>query len=128
MPFAPKRPCTHPGCPQLTDHGQCEQHRRQTQREVDRRRPTATQRGYDGKWKIARDAFLKRNPYCAECQRQGKITKANVVDHIKAHKGNMQLFWDVKNWEALCGFHNRSKAAKQEGRWGDVKDRNISPS
>ncbi len=44
----------------------------------------------------------------------GKVSNANVVDHIKPHRGNMNLFWDVRNWQSVCKkCHDRHKQ-KQE--------------
>ncbi len=28
---------------------------------------------------------------------------ANIVDHIEPHNGDYDLFWDVNNWQGLCG-------------------------
>jgi len=36
------------------------------------------------------------------CAEQGKVTPATVVDHVKPHKGDQQLFWDKTNHQALC--------------------------
>ncbi|GAG00323.1 unnamed protein product, partial [marine sediment metagenome] len=32
---------------------------------------------------------------CIECERAGDTTPANEVDHIKPHRGNYALFWDM---------------------------------
>ena len=96
MPMKPKRPCRHPGCPALSDEVYCEAHRSLYARE------NAAARGYDGRWKSARCAYLQRNPLCAECRRAGKLTPATVVDHIVPHRGDMRLFWDKTNWQPLC--------------------------
>lgn len=75
--------------------------------ESDKRRPSASQRGYDSKWQKARSGFLKHHPICAMCREP-----ATVCDHIIAHRGNMTLFWDRKNWQPLCAtHHNRTKQA-----------------
>jgi 5-methylcytosine-specific restriction endonuclease McrA len=38
------------------------------------------------------------------------VTLSTVVDHITPHKGNVSLFWDVNNLQALCvGCHNAGK-------------------
>ena len=63
----------------------------------DQKRPTATQRGYNGEWAKARKQYLAAHPLCCRCG-----APANVVDHIKAHKGNHALFWDRFNWQPLC--------------------------
>ena len=72
-------------------------------REYDDRRPTSTQRGYDGKWTKARAIFLLNNPLCAMC---GKPAK--VVDHIKPHRGDKTIFWARTNWQSLCLHHHNS--------------------
>jgi 5-methylcytosine-specific restriction protein A len=41
-----------------------------------------------------------------------------MTDHIVAHKGDMRLFWDPKNWQSLCGPCNSRKAALEEGGFG----------
>ena len=102
MPRSPKRPCRHPGCPNLSDGVYCEQHRGLYARE------SAAQRGYDARWQRAREAFLKRNPLCAQCLRENRLTPATVVDHIVPHRGDEKLFWDEANWQPLCAeCHNR---------------------
>jgi 5-methylcytosine-specific restriction endonuclease McrA len=36
------------------------------------------------------------------CKKQGRVTAAQVVDHITPHKMDMVLFWDTDNWQSLC--------------------------
>ena len=68
----------------------------------------AAERGYDGRWRKVRIAFLQRNPLCVECMRKGVLTPATVVDHIIPHRGDMSLFWDEENWQPLCkNCHDR---------------------
>ena len=69
---------------------------------TDRVRGGADARGYDARWRRARKAFLGRHPLCVECQRDGKLTPATVVDHIVPHRGDQKLFWDQTNWQPLC--------------------------
>ena len=102
MPYAPKRPCRHPGCPNQSDQPYCEQHRGLYAR------GTAAQRGYDGRWRKARVLFLRKHPLCVECLREKRLTPATVVDHILPHRGDEQLFWDEGNWQPLCkACHDR---------------------
>ncbi len=103
MPRKPKRPCRHPGCPNLSDGIYCEEHRGLYARE------SAAARGYDGKWEKARKAFLRRNPLCAACMAEGKLIPATVVDHIVPHRGDKRLFWDESNWQPLCKKHHDRK-------------------
>ncbi len=81
------------------------------------RRPSAAKRGYGRSWQKASKAYLDANPLCAECERQGTIGAATLVDHIIPHKGNEVLFWDASNWQSLCARHHNEKTAK-EGAFG----------
>ena len=100
MPRALKRPCRYPGCPNLCDRGvYCAEH---IACSTDRLRGSASERGYGGRWRSARERYLRRNPLCAECLRSGVVTPATVVDHIVPHRGNPRLFWDEHNWQPLC--------------------------
>jgi 5-methylcytosine-specific restriction endonuclease McrA len=68
--------------------------------QFDAKRPSANDRGYGAKWQRARAEFLARpeNRMCA-C---GCGRAATVVHHKVAHKGNLKLFWDRKNWAPAC--------------------------
>ncbi|MDO4568717.1 MAG: HNH endonuclease signature motif containing protein [Clostridia bacterium] len=101
MPRSPKRPCRYPGCPNLCESGvYCKTHAPECSH--DRFRGGGAARGYDSRWRKARARFLKAHPLCAECQRQGKLAPATVVDHILPHRGDERLFWDKSNWQPLC--------------------------
>jgi 5-methylcytosine-specific restriction protein A len=57
------------------------------------------------------------------CLAEGITKAAECVDHIKPHKGDMDLFWDSNNHQPLCIRHNSIKAATEEGAFGNkVKD------
>ena len=106
MPKHPKRPCRYPGCPNLCESGTyCSEHSAES---PDRLRGSATERGYDAKWRRARKRFLRSHPLCANCLSQGVLTPATVVDHIVPHRGDHRLFWDEQNWQPLCkACHDR---------------------
>ena len=73
----------------------------------DRMRGGVDARGYDARWRKARLAYLQRHPLCVECQKEGRLTPATVVDHIIPHRGDQKLFWDESNWQSLCAAcHN----------------------
>ncbi|CAK7037189.1 HNH endonuclease signature motif containing protein [Tissierella sp.] len=95
-PRKPLKPCKHPECPELTDKRFCEVHKGIYERKG------AGQRGYDTRWRRARERFLKANPLCVECLNKDSIVDAMVVDHVVPHRGNDKLFWDETNWQALC--------------------------
>lgn len=50
-------------------------------------------------------------PLCEFCLVTEDVTAADVVDHRKAHKGDMELFHDPRNLQSLCKHHHDS--AKQ---------------
>lgn len=80
-------------------------------------RRNAAQRGYNRRWRKARETFLRRNPLCAKCSELGRIRKATVVDHKRPHKGDQSLFWDTTNWQALCKrCHDSTKQMEEHGR------------
>ncbi|HHK4509399.1 TPA: HNH endonuclease [Pseudomonas aeruginosa] len=75
---------------------------------------TSTERGYDYRWQQAREQYLRDHPLCVYCARKGLVTAANTVDHIVAHRGDADLFWDQSNWQSLCGpCHSSVKQAEE---------------
>lgn len=76
----------------------------------------STARGYNYKWQKARERFLYEHPLCCYCERTGRTTAANVVDHIIPHRGDQSLFWNESNWQPLCKPCHDSTKAKEEGR------------
>ena len=111
MPKRPNPPCRHPGCAALVPYGTkyCERHRSFHPEEA---RP-ASDRGYDSAWRKARKRYLEAHPLCVQCTKEGRYTKATDVDHIVPHRGDRDLFWDVKNWQALChSCHSKKTAAE----------------
>ena len=107
--------CKYPGCHKAVPFGTsyCDKHKDASHRTVERK--SAYARGYNRKWQRQSKEFLKRHPLCVECERNGRITPATEVDHIKPHKGNQKLFWDVTNWQPLCHSCHSRKTAKEDG-------------
>ena len=113
MPYAPKRPCNKPHCPNLVSKGYCEEHKKPRFGTKDR--PNSTQRGYGHKWQQARAGYLRKHPICTDPfgYHGGRPTPATVVDHIEPHKGDMELFWDFENnVQSLCAACHNTKTAK----------------
>lgn len=108
MPRFPERPCRYPGCPGVAVHGEvfCKDH---IMWSGDRLRGGADARGYNARWRRERADFLRQHPLCVECQKEGKLTPATVVDHIAPHRGDQRLFWDHGNWQPLCKRHHDKK-------------------
>jgi hypothetical protein len=72
---------------------------------------TTVERGYNYRWKTARNLFLAAHPLCecADCDGGRKrITAATVVDHHVPHRGDPELFWNQSNWRAMAkACHDR---------------------
>ena len=65
-------------------------------------------------WYRLRHAQLQREPVCRMCKQLGRVTAANVIDHIKPHRGNLELFHDPDNLAALCKpCHDRHKQRQE---------------
>lgn len=108
MPSKSLKPCSYPGCPNLTTGGRCPQHRTADTR------PTATERGYDANWRRLRAQHLRENPWCVMCASFGKVEQATEVDHIIPHKGDDSLRRDPANLQSLCSYHHKSKTAREK--------------
>lgn len=83
MPRKPKKPCSYPGCPELTDDRYCEKHRTLENRNYNKyQRDPESNKRYGRSWKRVRDRYIRLHPFCEECERQGQLTKAEEVHHI----------------------------------------------
>ena len=123
MPFAPQKPCAQSGCSALAVQGEtyCAKHKQAKQKqkkEQDKKRGPSCKRGYGRVWQKYRLIYLTEHPICMECKKQNRITPATVVDHIKAHKGDMELFWEKDNHQALCKKCHDRKTAREDGGFG----------
>lgn len=117
MVSKPKKPCSKPGCPNITKGRYCDEHKRVEEKRIEQQRSTAAKRGYDAKWRKYRKYYLCRNPLCVRCLEKSINKAATVVDHIIPHKGDFELFWDSNNHQALCKPCHDMKTAKEDGRW-----------
>jgi len=69
---------------------------------------------YGRQWRKARALYLSANPLCVMCKEIDRLTPSKVVDHITPHRGDMRLFWDRDNWQALCKRCHDSHKQRQE--------------
>ena len=77
----------------------------------DATRPSASARGYDSKWREAREGFLAKHPTCARCG-----APATIVNHKIPHKRDKSLFWLRTNWEPMCKPCHDGPVQSQERR------------
>ena len=119
MPKRPKRPCSFPGCPTLTDGRFCEEHAKQEAKRYEKyQRDPETRKRYGWAWKRIRDRYIKAHPLCQMCLESGnrKLTPASEVHHIKPlAKGGTH---DEDNLMALCSSCHSTITAREGGRWG----------
>lgn len=102
--------------------------KRAGRQEVDARRLTSRQRGYDWRWEKARRVFLKLNPLCLHCRENGFVVSATVVDHVEPHRGDPGLFWDIENWQALCNrCHVGWKQRQEKGELSRLARERANP-
>lgn len=118
------RVCSVPGCPEYTQSGRCDDHRRQ----AEQRRGTARQRGYDTQHEQRfRPVVLARDPRCV-CTDEGHghgipCGKPSVhADHHPLSRRELVEQGedpnDPKHGRGLCGpCHSRSTAQDQPGGW-----------
>jgi 5-methylcytosine-specific restriction protein A len=117
MPFKPKRPCSQPGCPKLTDGRFCEEHAKEEAKRYERyQRDPAMKKSYSRTWKRIRDRYIKEHPLCEMCQKEDKLTLAEEVHHVvPLSKGGTHA---TENLMALCTRCHSAITAKEGGRWG----------
>ena len=120
MPYAASKPCTFAGCGTLTTNGsRCIKHPYEKTRS---KSVSAYKYLYNSKnWKVGRLNYLAKHPLCVECESKGIVEAATVVDHKKAHNGDLKLFYNRQNWWALCKRCHDRKTASVDGGFGNRK-------
>lgn len=89
MPRKPKRPCSYPGCPELTEGRFCEKHEKEENKRYEKYdRDPAVRRRYGRAWKRIRDKFVSEHPFCEVCYGNGILVETEEVHHkIPLSKG-----------------------------------------
>lgn len=112
MPISPPRPCSHPGCGVLVRDGtgRCPKHPKQLwAKKVD-----APKRITGRKLQRLRAELFARDPLCAECKRQGRVTLATQRDHIKSlGEGGEDI---DSNVQGLCFDCHEAKSKAEAAR------------
>ncbi|MFJ8027441.1 holin [Streptomyces sp. NPDC096311] len=118
------RVCSVPRCPEYTQHGKCDDHRR----EAEKQRGSARQRGY-GKGHVTRfrPGVLARDPLCVctneTCGHRGPCGQPSVhADHWPLSRRELVAAGldpnDPEHGRGLCGpCHSSSTAREQPGGW-----------
>lgn len=106
--MAYKKLCKKAGCNNLASppHKYCNLHLYLEREEEEKRNRWTIGKQYvtqwpelysSSKWKEISKNHLKNSPYCVVCG-----NKAEHVDHIQPHRGNLDLFYNEDNLESLC--------------------------
>lgn len=106
------RLCAQHGCSAVVASGRCPTHKRtkeQHRYNVDTRKWYYTER-----WKHLRAIVLSRDPVCKACVKKGYASAATEVDHIIAHRGDAERFWDSDNLQGLCKRCHSQKTQRGE--------------
>lgn len=122
MPRKPKKPCAYPGCPHLTDGRYCEEHQKEMNARYEKygRDRKTTKRRYGKNWKIIRDAYVKRHPFCELCFQKGRLVTVEEVHHIvPLSEGGTN---EYSNLISLCKSCHSRIHAKRGDRWHGTKE------
>lgn len=122
------RPCCHPGCGKLLSSGSyCPPHqalsdeRRSAQLKGANKRYNPkradSDKFYDtAAWRNFRKYYLITHPLCVDCEADGVVEPAVVVDHIKPYKERPDLGLDETNMRGLCRLHDNRRRRDRSGR------------
>jgi 5-methylcytosine-specific restriction protein A len=113
MPVRAPRVCS---CGKVVASGQRCACRRASAKAHDAERGTAAQRGYGARWQRESKAFLAEPGHERCACGCGRL--ADMVDHIRAPKGDQALFWMRSNWQPFARICNTRKAITTEGGFG----------
>lgn len=117
MPRKPRRPCSYPGCPLLTEERYCPEHQREITARYNREgRSPESRKAYGRTWRRIRDRVLAEQPLCQKCLEAGRYTPATEVHHIiPLSCGGTH---DRDNLMPLCKRCHSEITAREGGRWG----------
>jgi 5-methylcytosine-specific restriction protein A len=117
MPSIPRSQCDQYQCKAAAIAGSrfCEQHTPQ------RAAPKTARREQDSLyrsrvWQQIRTAQLTAHPLCQCCQHEGRLTAAEVVDHVFRWKDYGEQAFRLNLWSSLCSpCHSRKGRQEQRG-------------
>ena len=79
-------------------------------------------------WKVLREKVLFRDQYtcqhkgCGAMLKRGRTSpRSAVVHHIKPHKGDLELFYDINNLVSTCKMCHDGDIQRAEARGYDTE-------
>lgn len=116
MPRKPKRPCSYPGCPMLTEGRFCDEHERMENKRYEKYgRDPDTKKKYGRAWQKIRRRYVEKHPFCEQCYENGVLVPVEEVHHKKplAEGGTH----DFDNLISLCQPCHARIHAERGDRW-----------
>ena len=77
-------------------------------------------------WRRLRREHARMHPLCVECEREGRVTALDVVDHIVPRKIDPRRSLDPTNLRSLCHEHHNRIGGRSRRRGGGVKSPHSS--
>lgn len=120
MPKRPKRPCSFPGCPKLTDGRFCEEHAKEEAKRYEKYdRDPAVRRRYGRAWKRIRDSYVEAHPLCEKCLESGLLVPTEEVHHkVPLAEGGTH---NRANLISLCKSCHARIHAQRGDRWNNTR-------
>ena len=94
-----------------------EQAKKQSDRKYNRTKRTGEKFYKTRAWRQFRAWYIKCNPVCVMCKAAGRVTVANVVDHIIPVKNGGALLSE-DNVQSLCAACHNRKGAQDRVKYG----------
>jgi 5-methylcytosine-specific restriction protein A len=62
-----------------------------------------------------RKIFLKKNPFCVDCQKIGILKAAVIFDHVipLSQDSSYWATWSLENKQGLCNSHHNQKSGRE---------------
>lgn len=117
MPKRPLRTCAR--CGVVCDGSYCPKHKAEAEaarkaarlanhQDYNKRRDASDSFYKSWPWRKFAKRYKAEHPLCCECERQGRVTPSQLVDHIKPYKTHPELAYVASNLRPLCwACHNR---------------------
>lgn len=80
-------------------------------KQIDVKRPSAGERGYDADWRAVRRQYLAAHP---ACQHEGCTARAVEVDHIQSIRDAPALRLRWSNLRGYCAEHHRGRTMRDQ--------------
>lgn len=73
-------------------------------------------RAYDSAWRRVRQAVLGREPLCRSCAKDGRVTPATEVHHVRSIREAPEQRLDPANLEPICKPCHLSRSGRDGAR------------